>query len=153
MPSSEVSRSNGRALVVGSQRTINPPYSRTSPKSTRNHCGSSEGSLRQLVSSRRSTAHPGSCPGSALDASTADVEGEGISLWHREREAFARDHEAAAAFEIEVEPHGASVSGSSIPGNLELRLSRRHRHPAGERGEVIEGLALQTEPQTAASPR
>src|SRR2546425_9180972 len=70
-----------------------------------------------------------------------DVEGEGISFRQWEREALARDHEASAAFEIEVEPQGAA-SGPSIPGNIELRLSRRHRAPTGEVGEVVENLAL-----------
>jgi len=71
----------------------------------------------------------------------ADVEGEGVSVRQREREAFARDDEAAAAFEIEVEPHGA-VSGPSISRDVEPSLSRRHRGPAGELSEVVEGLAL-----------
>src|SRR5882724_7848019 len=70
-----------------------------------------------------------------------DVEGEGISFRQWEREALARDDEATAAFEIEVEPQGAA-SGPAIPGNVELRLSRRHRGPAGEVGEVVENLAL-----------
>src|SRR2546428_195256 len=51
-----------------------------------------------------------------------DVEGEGISFRQWEREALARDDEATAAFEIEVEPQGAA-SGPSIRGNIELRLS------------------------------
>src|SRR2546426_9137952 len=70
-----------------------------------------------------------------------DVEGEGISFRQWEREALARDHEASAAFETEVEPQGAA-SGPSIRGNIELRLSRRHRAPTGEVGEVVENLAL-----------
>src|SRR5438093_1004948 len=70
-----------------------------------------------------------------------DVEGEGISFRQWEREALARDDEASAAFEIEVEPQGAAA-GPSVRGNVELRLSRSHRGPAGEVGEVVENLAL-----------
>src|SRR3989475_11611072 len=70
-----------------------------------------------------------------------DVEGEGISFRQWEREALPRDDKATAAFEIEVEPQGAAA-GPSVRGNVELRLSRSDRGPAGEVGEVVENLAL-----------
>src|SRR5438552_7352693 len=134
MPSSEVSRSNGRAVVVGSHRTISPPYSRAAPKSTRNHCGSSEGSLRQLVSTQRSTAHRGSCPGSALDAWTAGVERKLWSSRHR-----------LAIQTVPFPPGGAAIASSIAPTwrmgplpagphakSIWLLLIRRDRHSAGK---------------------
>src|SRR5437867_469780 len=70
-----------------------------------------------------------------------DVEGEDVRVRQLEREALAGDDEAATTFEIEVEPHGAPP-GPSIPGNVESRLSRRHRAPAGDLGEVVERRAV-----------